>query len=188
MLKGINILLGVSGGIAAFKAASLAGMLVKNGAVVRCILTANACKLVTPRTFEAITNRQVFTDMWEVGGSYKIGHINILDDTDIVVVAPATANIIAKAANGIADDMLSTTLCAGWQKPVLLAPAMNTQMWTNPATQRNMEHLKAQGWHITGPESGRLACGTEDIGRMSEPEAIFAAINKLAAAIKTSAI
>ncbi len=183
MLKGINILLGVSGGIAAFKAAALASMLVKGGAVVRCILTANACKLVTPRTFEAITNQRVFTDMWEVGGDYKIGHINILDHCDILVAAPATANIIAKAAGGICDDMLSTTLCAGWRKPILLAPAMNTEMWTNPATQRNIELLRAQGWQTIGPESGRLACGTEDIGRMSEPEAILEKIEKIIAGI-----
>ncbi len=162
----------------------MASMLVKEGAEVRCILTANACKLVTPRTFEAITNRRVFTDMWEVGGDYKIGHINILDNCDIIVAAPATANIIAKAANGIADDMLSTTLCAGWRKPTLIAPAMNTEMWTNPATQRNIELLKAQGTHIIGPDSGRLACGIEDIGRMSEPEAILARIREIVAISK----
>lgn len=179
MLKGIKILLGVSGGIAAYKAAALASKLVKEGAAVSCILTANACRLVTPRTFEAITNRQVITDMWETGQSYKISHINILDDSDIIVVAPATANIIAKAAGGIADDMLSTTLCAGWAKKVLLAPAMNTGMWTNPATQRNISLLRAQGWQTIGPESGRLACGTDDIGRMSEPEEILAAIKAI---------
>lgn len=148
---------------------------------MRCILTANACKLIGPRTFEAITNQPVITEMWESGSSYHIGHINILDQSDIIVVAPATANIIAKAATGIADDMLSTTLCAGWNKPVLLAPAMNTGMWNNPATQRNLDFLRAQGWETIGPEKGRLACGIEDIGRMSEPEAILTAINKLSA-------
>jgi phosphopantothenoylcysteine decarboxylase/phosphopantothenate--cysteine ligase len=183
MLKKVNILLGVSGGIAAYKSAALASLLVKSGARVRCILTENACKLITPRTFEAITSNPVITSMWEKSGNYSIGHINILDDSDIIAVAPATANIIAKAANGIADDMLSTTLCAGWQKPVVLAPAMNTGMWTNPATQRNIALLKAQNWQITGPESGRLACGIEDIGRMSEPETIFKAIEHLAASM-----
>jgi phosphopantothenoylcysteine synthetase/decarboxylase len=176
MLKKINILLGVSGGIAAYKSAALASMLVKHGASVRCILTASACKLIAPRTFEAITAEPVVTSMWETGSDYRIGHINILEGTDIIIVAPATANIIAKAANGIADDMLSTTLCAGWQKRVLLAPAMNTEMWNNPATRRNLVTLKAQNWLTIGPESGRLACGTEDIGRMSEPEAIFTKI------------
>ncbi|MFI4911001.1 MAG: flavoprotein [Sedimentisphaeraceae bacterium JB056] len=180
MLQKLNILLGVSGGIAAYKAASLASILVKQGAVVRCILTENAAKLITARTFEAITNNTVITSMWETGSKYHIGHINLIEKSDIIVVAPATANIIAKAANGIADDMLSTTLCAGWQKPVLLAPAMNTGMWQNPATQRNLEILKAQKWQIVGPESGRLACGIENIGRMSEPETIADAVKQIA--------
>ena len=180
MLQGINILLGVSGGIAAYKAASLASMLVKKGATVRCILTENACKLISPRTFEAITNQPVITSMWQTDNPYHIGHINILDQSDFIVVAPATANIIAKAASGVCDDMLSTTLCAGWDNPILLAPAMNTSMWNNPATQRNLELLKNQGWQIIGPETGRLACGIEDIGRMSEPEEISKSIETIA--------
>ncbi len=176
----LNVLLGVSGGIAAFKAASLASMLVKEGFVVRCVLTDNACKLITPRTFEAITGRQVITSMWETAVEYQISHIDILSQSDVIIVAPATANIIAKAATGIADDMLSTTLCAGWDKPVLLAPAMNNRMWTNPATQRNIRLLAEQGWHIVGPETGKLACGTDAIGRMSEPEDILINLRQLA--------
>ena len=175
----VNILLGVSGGIAAYKSASLASMLVKDGFVVRCVLTENACKLITPLTFEAITHQAAITSMWDRDVEYKISHIDILSQTDIIVVAPATANIIAKAAAGIADDMLSTTLSAGWNKPVLLAPAMNNQMWTNPATCRNIKLLQSQGWNIVGPEEGNLACGTEAIGRMSEPEDIFKKIKQL---------
>lgn len=180
MLNKTNILLGVSAGIAAYKSAYLASMLVKAGAVVRCILTENACKLIAPRTFEALTNQAVITDLWTTASEHKITHINIIDQTDIIVVAPATANIIAKAACGIADDMLSTTLCAGWNKPTIYAPAMNTKMWTNPATCRNIQTLEKQGCRIVGPEKGYLACGTEDIGRMSEPQAIFDAITQMA--------
>ncbi len=172
MLKDCKILLGVSGGIAAYKSAYLASMLVREGATVRCILTESACRLISPRTFEAVTSKQVITSMWQSTESRHITHINLLDENDIIVVAPATANIIAKAANGIADDMLSTTLCAGWQKHVIVAPAMNSNMWRNPATGRNIELLKAQNWTFTGPKSGRLACGDEGIGRMSEPEDI----------------
>ena len=117
-------------------------------------------------------------------GEYKIGHVNLADWADVVVVAPATANIIGKFANGICDDLLSTVLCACWAKPTVFAPAMNEKMWTNPAVQQNVKTVKKMGFEIIGPEKGRLACGAEGIGRMSEPEDILEAIEKIASRAK----
>ncbi len=175
--KGTRILLGVSGGIAAYKSADLAGKLTAAGAVVRTMLTDNACRLITPATFEAITGQPVYTSLWCGPADFKMGHIQTADWAQGVVVAPATANIIAKAASGVCDDLLSTTLCVCWNRPVLLAPAMNSRMWANPVVQRNLSVLTEQlQFKIIGPESGRLACGTEGIGRMSEPQAILEAL------------
>lgn len=182
-LENLNILLGVSGGIAAYKAVDLASRLVAAGANVKTVMTKNACRLVTEKSFEAVTGSEVFTSLWSCE-EYKIGHINLADWADIVVVAPATANIIGKIANGICDDLLSTTLCTYWQKPVLLAPAMNTMMWTNPAVQQNIKVLAKRGIELIGPEKGRLACGKEGIGRMSEPQDILMRIEKIASKIK----
>jgi phosphopantothenoylcysteine decarboxylase/phosphopantothenate--cysteine ligase len=167
-ISGHNILLGVSGGVAVFKAVDLASKLTAAGAVVDVIMTDNAQKFVLPKSFEAVTGRCVYTSMWENPQGFKIGHICLADIANIVVIAPATANIIGKAANGICDDLLSTTLCACWQKKILFAPAMNEKMWTNPAVQKNTEILKKIGAEIIGPEKGRLACGTEGVGRMTE--------------------
>jgi phosphopantothenoylcysteine decarboxylase/phosphopantothenate--cysteine ligase len=179
-LKGANILLGVSGGIAAYKAADLASKLTGTGATVRTIMTESACKLITSATFEAVTGQPVYTSLWTGPEDFKIGHIQSADWADIVVVAPATANIIAKIAMGVCDDLLSTTLCACWNKKVLIAPAMNSNMWANPIVQRNMSILTDQlKFNTIGPESGRLACGTEGIGRMAEPAAILDALSKL---------
>ncbi|MHC5156330.1 MAG: flavoprotein, partial [Planctomycetota bacterium] len=151
-----NILLGVSGGIAAYKAADLASKLTGAGAVVRTIMTESACKLITPATFEAITGQPVYTSLWQGPEDFKIGHIQTADWADAVVVAPATANIIAKVATGICDDLLSTTLCACWNKKVLVAPAMNSNMWANPIIQKNMSILTDQlKFKTIGPESGR---------------------------------
>ena len=183
-LGGLNILLGVSGGIAAYKAVDLASKLTGAGAAVKTIMTQNACELVRPKSFEAVTGSAVFTGLWESPEEYKISHINLADWADILVVAPATANIIGKAAGGICDDLLSTTLCTCWQKPVLLAAAMNERMWKNPIVQRNMQQAKEMGFRSIGPEEGRLACGTEGIGRMSEPQDILEAIIKIASEIK----
>jgi len=183
-LSGLNILLGVSGGVAAYKAVDLASRLTAGGAKVNTIMTENACRLIGPKSFEAVTNSAVYTTLWNTTQEYKISHINLADWADIVVVTPATANIIGKIANGICDDLLSTTLCACWAKPTLLAPAMNNNMWTNAAVQRNIKAVKGMGFKLIGPEKGRLACGTEGIGRMSEPQDILEATEKIASEIK----
>ena len=184
-LSGLNILLGVSGGVAAYKAVDLASRLTTGGAKVNTIMTENACRLIGPKSFEAVTNSAVYTTLWNTTQEYKISHINLADWADIVGVAPATANIIGKIANGICDDLLSTTLCACWAKPTLLAPAMNNNMWTNAAVQRNIKTVKGMGFKLIGPEKGRLACGTEGIGRMSEPQDILEAIEKIVSKVKS---
>lgn len=187
-LKGQNILLGVSGGVAAYKAVDLASKLTAAGAVVKTIMTENACQLICPKSFEAVTGQPVYTNMWQTDEQFQIGHVSTADWADIVVVAPATANIVGKIANGICDDLLSTTICVCWPLikvgAVLLAPAMNSNMWDNSAVQRNIETIKEMGFHLIGPEEGRLACGTEGIGRMSEPQDILEAIEKIASKIK----
>lgn len=176
-LEDKHILLGVSGGIAAYKAADLASKLTGAGATVRTIMTESACKLITPATFEAVTGQPVYTSLWQGPEDFKIGHIQMTDWANAIVVAPATANIIAKVAGGICDDLLSTTLCACWNKKVLIAPAMNSNMWANPIVQRNMSILTDQlKFNTIGPESGRLACGTTGIGRMAEPANILEAL------------
>ncbi len=185
-IAGINILLGVTGGVAAYKAVDLASKLTAADAKVCCIMTANARRLIRPKSFEAVTNQPVFTSLWSTPQDYTIGHINLAEQAaDIVIVAPATANIIAKVANGICDDLLSTTLCACWDKPVLFAPAMNNNMWTNPIVQKNVETIKEMKFEIIGPETGRLACGTKAIGRMAEPEDIIKQIEIIAVRIKS---
>ncbi len=179
-ISGLKILLGVSGGVAVYKTVDLASKLTAAGAAVDVVMTEAACKFVLPKSFEAVTGRPAFTNMWENPAGFQIGHINLADACDIVVVAPATANIIGKTANGICDDLLSTTLCASWQKKILFAPAMNEKMWLNPAVQWNVKTLGEMGFELIGPEKGRLACGAEGIGRMAEPADIFARIEKMA--------
>ena len=190
MLNNLNILLGVTGGIAAYKAVDLAGKLTDSGAKVRTVMTENACRLVGSKSFEAITQSAVFTALWNTPEEYQISHIALVDWSDVVVVAPATANILGKIANGICDDMLSTTLCACWplveSGAALLAPAMNTNMWENPAVQHNVKTLEERGFQFIGPTEGRLACGTEGIGRMSEPQEILEAVEKIASKITKS--
>ena len=183
-LANLDVLLGVSGGVAAYKAVDLASKLTAIGARVKTVMTENACRLVGPKSFEAVTSSAVFTSLWETPGGHEISHTALLDWADIIVVAPATANIIGKIANGICDDLLSTVLCACWAKPVLLAAAMNSNMWNNPAVQRNVTVVKEMGFELIGPEEGRLACGAEGIGRMSEPEDILEAIEKIASKTK----
>ena len=178
-LTGRHIILGVTGGIAAYKAVDLASKLTAAGAIVHCIMTENACRLVTPKSFEAVTAQPVFTSLWDCQGEFRIGHIKLAEVAEAVVVAPATANIIGKVAGGICDDLLSTTLCACWEKPILMAPAMNDRMWGNPVVQRNVELINKSGIKIIGPETGRLACGTEGTGRMSEPQSIADAVSGL---------
>ena len=187
-IKNLNILLGVSGGIAAYKVVDLAGKLTAAGAGVKTVMTDAACELVGPKSFEAVTHSVVFTSLWDTPGEYEIDHIALVDWADIAVVAPATANIIGKIANGICDDLLSTLLCAASplieSGAVLLAPAMNNNMWANQAVQRNIKTIRQMGFQLTGPETGRLACGTEGIGRMSEPGDILEAIEKIASQTK----
>jgi len=188
--NGVNILLGVSGGVAAYKAVDLASKLVAAGATVSTVMTEAACQLVGPKSFEAVTHSAVYTSLW---GNHTVqfekpGHVNLADWADIVIVAPATADIIGKIANGICDDLLSTTLCACWplikSGSALLAPAMNNNMWDNPAVQRNVKQVMRMGFKLIGPVKGRLACGTEAIGRMAEPQDILKAIEKIASKIK----
>ena len=183
-LSELNILLGVSGGVAAYKAVDLASKLTASGARVNTVMTENACRLIGPKSFEAVTNSMVFTSMWSTSEEHKISHINLVNWADIVIVAPATANIIAKIANGICDNLLSTMLCVCWPKPVLLAPAMNDNMWNNPAVQRNVKTVKEMGFKLIGPQVGALACGKEGIGRMTEPQDILKALEKIASEIK----
>ena len=147
-------------------------------------MTQNACEFVLPKSFEAVTASPVFTSMWNGPEDFRIGHIDLATQADIIVIAPATANIISKIANGICDDLLSTTMCACWDKPVVIAPAMNDKMWANPAVQKNLSTIKDMGFKIVGPEKGRLACGTEGLGRMSEAETILEALKNYISQIK----
>jgi len=179
VLQDVNVLLGVTGGIAAYKAVDLAGKLTAAGAGVRTVMTESACQLVGPKSFEAVTGAPVFTSLWSDPQGHQMAHISLADWARIVVVAPATADIIAKVAHGICDDLLSTVLCTCWATPTLFAPAMNTRMWENPATQRNVQTLRDMGVRLIGPGAGRLACGTEGLGRMAEPPEILAAIEEI---------
>lgn len=171
MLKGKNILLGVTGGIAAYKAADICSRLVKNHANVDVIMTEHALNFITPNTFEALSHNKVTTDTFDRNHPFEVEHIALADKADCVIIAPATANIIGKLANGIADDMLSTTLLA-CEGPKLIAPAMNTHMWNNPIVQDNIEKLKKYGYIIIEPVSGHLACGYNGSGKLAEPSVI----------------
>jgi len=183
-LAKLNILLGVSGGISAYKAVDLASKLTACGAKVRTVMTENACRLIRPKSFEAVTAQAVYTSLWNISEEYEISHVSLAEWADIVAIVPATANIIGKAANGICDDLLSTTVCTCWARPTLLAPAMNKNMWDNPIVQRNIKTVKEMGFEVIGPTKGRLACGIEAIGRMSEPKDILEALEKIASKIK----
>ena len=179
-LNGMKVLLGITGGIAAYKAADLASKLTGGGATVRTVMTEAACNLVGPATLEAVTGQPVYTSLWTGPGDFKINHIHLVDWADCIVIAPATADMIAKIACGICDDLLSTTLCTCWDKKVLLAPAMNTQMWANPIMQKNLKVLTGElNYQTIGPEQGRLACGTTGPGRMAEVPTILEALFKL---------
>ena len=177
-LTGRHVVLGVTGGIAVYKACEVVSRLRKLGAAVHVIMTKNATEFVAPLTFETLSNHPVVTDTFARPETWEVEHIALAKRADVFVIAPATANIMAKMACGIADDMLSTTVLAT-KAPVLVAPAMNTGMWTAEATQRNVETLRARGVHFVGPDSGMLACGDSGAGRMSEPPAIVEAIEQL---------
>ena len=177
-LENYELLICVTGGISAYKTASVVSALVQKKAALTVAMTQNATKLVGPATFRALSGRAVHTDLWTQDFSADIQHISLADKADLLVVAPATANILAKMAAGIADDLVSTTLL-GAEGPVLLAPAMNVRMWLNPATQQNAAVLTTRGHILVGPETGHQACGHCGPGRMAEPEAIIKAIEKI---------
>ena len=176
----MNIALGVCGGIAAYKAVEVLRGLQRAGCTVRVAMTKRACEFVQPLTFRALSGSHVVVDDYAPDNPDPIAHITFSQTTDLLIVAPATANMIAKFANGVADDFLSSTYLA-CTAPVLIAPAMNTTMLEHPATQRNLERLRADGVHIVEPDAGEMACGTIGPGRLSEPEQIVAAALKLLA-------
>ena len=173
MLEGKCVVLGVTGGIAAYKACEIVSRLKKLHANVRVVLTEHACRFVQPLTFETLSGNQVAVSAFE--HSFEIEHISLAKAADLLLIAPATANIIGKMAHGVADDLLSTTAMAV-TCPILIAPAMNCAMYKSAALQENLQTLKRRGVLTVGPESGHLACGDEDIGRMSEPETIVARV------------
>ena len=170
-LTGKRIVLGVSGGIAAYKAADLVRQLVRQGASVQVVMTESGTRFVTPVTFQALSGHPVFTDQWDARIANNMAHIQLSRDADTLLVAPASADFLAKVANGIADDLLSTMTLAR-TCPLLVAPAMNVEMWENPATRRNVATLRADGIAILGPARGEQACGESGYGRMLEPSEI----------------
>ncbi len=177
-LEGKNVVLGVTGGIAAYKACELCSRLRKSGAQVYVIMTKNACEFVSPLTFDTLSNHPVVTDTFKRPDTWEVEHVALAKRAELFIIAPATANIMAKMACGIADDMLSTTVLAT-RAPILLAPAMNTGMWENIATKENADTLRRRGVHFIGPEGGYLACGDSGAGRMSEAKDIFEAAERL---------
>jgi phosphopantothenoylcysteine decarboxylase/phosphopantothenate--cysteine ligase len=177
-LTGRRILLGISGGIAAYKAAELVRLLVRAGADVRVAMTESATRFITPVTLQALSGQQVWTDMWDPRVPDNMGHIEHSRDRELMVVAPATADFMAKVAHGLADDLLSA-LCAARRCPLMLAPAMNVEMWENAATQRNVQVLQENGVMLAGPAAGDQACGEVGMGRMLEPAQIAAEIERL---------
>ena len=176
LLKDKRVVLGVTGGIAAYKACDLVSRLVKRGAQVRVVLTEHACRFVPPLTFETLSGNPAYSETFAPRAEME--HIALSKWADLFVIAPCTANVIAKLAAGIGDDLLSTTALA-MTAPMLIAPAMNANMWRHPATRENVETLKKRGAKLVGPASGRLACGDDDVGRMSEPEEIALAIEDI---------
>ncbi len=169
MLKNKTIVIGVSGGIAAFKSAALVSKLTQAGANVYVVMTDSAKQFIAPTTFQALSRNEVYTNTFYEPDSTKIAHIDLADQADLVLVAPASANTVAKVANGLADNMLTTMLLAT-KAPVVFAPAMNVNMYDHPATQRNLQQLKAYGFQVIEPNAGYLACGWVGKGRMAEPE------------------
>lgn len=172
MLKDKTILLGVTGGIAAYKSASLASRLVKAGAEVRVIMTEHATNFINPITFETLTGHKCITDTFDRNFEFQVEHVSLAKKADVIMVAPTTANVIAKLAHGLADDMLTTTILAS-HAPKLIAPAMNTGMYENPVTQDNLALLKKYGMEVIEPAAGHLACGDEGKGKMPEPEILY---------------
>lgn len=182
----MKIIVGITGGIAAYKAPLLVRLLRKEGHEVKCVATEHALQFVTPLTLETVSGNKLYADLFASDNDHSTEHISLKDWGDLMVVAPATANIIGKMASGIGDDALSTLLLSFSRKPIVLAPAMNTQMWECPAVQRNIEYLRSIGVHIINPAEGELACGTSGTGRMAEPEVIVEEIEKYPSAAANS--
>ena len=172
MLKGKTVVLGVTGGIAAYKIANLASMLVKQHANVRVIMTQNATNFITPTTFETLTGKKCLVDTFDRNFEFQVEHVSLAKQADVFMIAPATANVIAKVAHGLADDMLTTTFLA-CRSPKYIVPAMNTQMYENPITKDNLNICRKYGMHVIEPASGYLACGDTGAGKMPEPETLF---------------
>jgi len=172
-----RVLLGVSAGIAIYKAVDLASTLTRRGDQVYTLMTPNSKKFIAPLTFRAVTMQPVFTDTFEDDPQYRPEHISLSDWGQAMVIAPATADLIGRMAAGLGDDILTCTLLA-WQKPVVLAPAMNDRMWANPIVGANLEKLRALGWSVVDPEEGRLACGSVGPGRLAENAKIIAALDE----------
>ena len=172
MLRGKTVVLGVTGGIACYKAASLASALVKQHANVQVLMTENATRYISPITFEQLTGNKVLADTFDRSFQHSVAHVSVADRADFVLIAPATANVLAKLAHGLADDMLTTTVLA-CNCPKAAAPAMNTKMYENPVTQDNIAALRRYGWEIVEPASGRLACGAVGKGKLPEPEQLL---------------
>ena len=177
MLKGKTVVLGVTGSIAAYKIANLASMLVKKHANVHVIMTENACNFINPITFETLTGNKCLVDTFDRNFQFNVEHVSLAKLADIFLVAPASADVIGKIANGIADDMLTTTIMA-CKCPKLISPAMNTNMFTNPIVQDNLKKLEHYGYEIIQPDSGYLACGDTGAGKMPEPETLLAYIER----------
>lgn len=177
MLTGKTIVLGVTGGIAAFKAASLCSKLVQKGADVHVIMTESAKQFITELTFQSLSKNPVYSDTFDERDPSVVSHIHLADEADLVLIAPATANMIAKMAHGLADDMLSTTLLAT-EAPVMIAPAMNVHMYAHPAVQANMRLLESRGVMMIEPGEGLLACGYVGKGRLEEPETIVQVVER----------
>src|SRR3990170_4478972 len=173
-----TVVLGVSGGIACYKAVELVRLLVREGFAVQVMMTREAMEFVTPLTFQTLSGRPVATEIFSLTQESEIGHINLADQADLLVIAPATANIIGKIASGVADDLLTTVLMAT-RAPVLIAPSMNVHMYENPILQENIRKLKRLGYHFMEPAEGYLACGYEGKGRLPEPEDIVERIHGL---------
>jgi phosphopantothenoylcysteine decarboxylase len=176
-----NIILGITGSIAAYKAADVASLLTKAGHIVTAVMTADAQEFITPLTLQVLTRQPVVTGLYDEKQSWRPGHIQLADSADLLLIAPATANVLAKIAAGIADDAL-TAIALATRAPILHAPAMNGKMWTHPATVRNVETLRSWGHHFIGPDDGLLACGYEGTGRLWPVEGIVQRAGELLAA------
>lgn len=177
MLRGKTVVLGVTGSIAAYKMANVASMLVKRGCEVHVVMTKNATHFINPIAFESLTNTKCLVETFDRNFQFHVAHVSLTDKADVMLIAPASANVIGKIAGGIADDMLTTTVMA-CQKPVIIAPAMNTKMYENPILQDNLDKLRRFGYEIIEPASGHLACGTSGAGKMPSEEVLVSHIER----------